>query len=110
MQSEYTYRPIRFFLITFLGTWIPGFIAAYFSYQPGMQAIELLLMISGLLAPFITTMIMIYGSKNKKLINDFWDRLRFSKINLKFLSVIFLLMPFVLFLATSISLLFGRSH
>jgi uncharacterized protein len=109
MQSSYTYKPVRFFLITFLGTWIPGFIAAYLSYQKGMEGIQLLFIMLGLLAPFITAMFMIYGSKNKELRKDFWDRLCFGRIKLKFLLVILLLMPFILFLATALSLLFGQS-
>ncbi len=109
MQMPYTYKPFRFFLITFLGTWIPGFIAAYFSYQTGMEGFQLLLMFAGLLAPCVTALSMIYHSHNKELKNDFWDRLRLSAIRLKLLPVILLLMPAAVFLATAISLLFGKS-
>ncbi len=52
---------------------------------------------------------MIYGSRNKGFIKDFWDRLSLNRIKLQFLPVIVLLVPFALFLATSLSLLFGKS-
>jgi uncharacterized membrane protein YhfC len=75
MKTETNYKPVRFFLITFLITWISWFIAAYYSYQEGMDGIQLLFMIPGLFAPFITVLIMISGAKNKPLRKDFWERL-----------------------------------
>lgn len=109
MQLSYKYKPVRFFLITFLGSWAPGFMAAYLSYQKGMEAFQLLFILLGMFAPFTVALIMIYGSQNRDLIKDFWERLRFDKIKLSFLPVILLLMPCVLFLATTLSLLFGQS-
>ncbi|EKE09811.1 MAG: hypothetical protein ACD_16C00104G0007 [uncultured bacterium] len=109
MKLSYKYKPVRFFLITFLGTWISEFIAAYFSYQKGMEAFQLIFIILGMFAPFIATLIMIYGSKNLDLIKDFWDRLRLYRIKVSFLPMILLLMPCVLLLATALSLLFGQS-
>ncbi len=109
MQPSYTYKPFRFFLITFLGSWSAGFIAAYLSYQSEMERIQFLFIFLGIIIPFIAALIMIYGSKNKLLVQDFWDRLRFNRIKLSFIPVILFLMPFVVFLATALSLLFGRS-
>ena len=109
MHSSYRYKPVLFFLFTFLGTWIPWFIAAYFSYQNGMEKFQLLFMFPGLFAPFIVAFLMIYRSKNKLLIKDFWSRLSINKIRLNYFPVILLLMPLVLFLSTAISLLFGQS-
>ena len=109
MLSTYTYKPVQFFLITILGTWIPGFIAAYISYQKGMQKYLFFGIFFGLFMPCIAALIMIYGSKNPELIKDFWDRLFLFRIKLSSLSVILLLMPVVIFLATSLSLLFGQS-
>lgn len=109
MKLLYKYRPIQFFLITFLATWIPWFIAAYLSYQKGMEGLQLLFMMLGMFGPFIAALIMIYGSNNKAFIKDFWGRLRFCTIKFSFLPVLLLLMPLVLFLATALSLLFGQS-
>jgi membrane protease YdiL (CAAX protease family) len=108
MQFLYKYKPVQFFLLTFLGTWIPWYIAAYFSYQKGTEAFQLLLFLFGMVSPFISALFMIYSSKNKELVEDFWDRVRFYKIKVRFLPIILLLMPGVLFLATALSLLFGQ--
>ncbi|HVM71623.1 MAG TPA: type II CAAX endopeptidase family protein [Anaerolineales bacterium] len=109
MKTQPTYRPFRFFLITFLITWVSWFIAAWFSYQPSMQGLQLLFMVPGLLAPFIAVGVMILGRKNTALRKDFWDRLSPKRIKPRYLPFILLVMPATLFLATSISLLFGRT-
>jgi membrane protease YdiL (CAAX protease family) len=109
MLLTYVYRPIRFYMITFLGTWISWFFAAYWSYQDGAAGLQLLFMILGLLAPCATALTMIYGSQNKEFKNDFWSRLCFRGISLKFIPVLLLLVPLALLLATLISLVFGQS-
>lgn len=110
MQSVYTYKPVQFFLITFLVTWISWFIAAYFSYQKNMDIIQLLFMALGMLGPFIASLTMFACSENKGLRKDYYDRLlSIHIIKLKYLPVLLLLMPMVLFMATAISLLFGQS-
>jgi uncharacterized protein len=109
MHIETTYKPVRFFLITFLFTWIPWFISAYFSYQSGMAEYQLLFMIPGLFAPSIAALMMLSGPHNKQLRTDFWDRLRFNRIKPSFLPALFLLVPFIVLAATAISLLFGLS-
>jgi membrane protease YdiL (CAAX protease family) len=109
MEIEPVYKPARFFLITFLITWISWFIAAWFSYQPGMQGLQLVCMVPGLLAPLIAVGVMISGANNKALRKDFWNRLNMKKIKLRYVPAILLIMPFALFLATALSLLFGQS-
>lgn len=109
MQLTYSYKPIRFFLIVFLISGIAGFSAAYCSYQKELQVAELLFMFATLVAPCITALAMIFGSKNNQLKDDFWDRLSLSRIKLSYLPMIFLLTPLILFLATTLSLLFGKS-
>ena len=66
-------------------------------------------MIPGLFAPCIATLIMLSGANNKELRKNFWARLSLSKIKLSYLPAILLIMPFALFLATALSLLFGQS-
>jgi membrane protease YdiL (CAAX protease family) len=109
MKTEYTYTPVRFFLITFLITWPAFFAAAYFSYQRGMEGVQLAFMVPGLFAPFIAVLIMILGVKNREIRKDFLDRLRPKKIKPRYLPAIFLIMPFTVLLATALSLLFGHS-
>ena len=64
-------------------------------------------MFAYLVAPCSIALTMI--SKNKELKKDFRERLSLGRIKLRYLPVIFLLMPLILFLATMLSLLFGRS-
>jgi uncharacterized protein len=109
METSKVYKPVRFFLITFLITWVAWFIAAWFSYQQGLQGLELLFMVPGLLAPFISVGIMISGKNNKAFRKDFWNRLSLKRINVRFLPAILLIMPFALFLATALSLPLGHS-
>lgn len=106
--SADVYKPFQFFLFTFLGTWIPGFFAAYFSYKKGMEKLQLIAL-SAFCIPFIVAFIMIYLSGDQVLIKDFWHRVFYFKVKLSSLAVIVLLMPVVVYLATAISLLFGKS-
>lgn len=103
------YKPIPFFIIAIFGTWLFQFIAAYNSYSKGKEKPMLFFGLVSLCVPAIAALIMILGSKNQELIQDFWNRLFLFKINIPSLAVILLLMPLVVLLATSISLLFGKS-
>jgi uncharacterized protein len=108
MKTELINKPVRFFLITILITWITGFAAAYLSYQKGMEGAAIMVMVPGMFGPLIAVIVMISGAKNKELRKDFFDRLSLKKINLGYLPAILLIMPVTLFLATALSLLFGR--
>lgn len=48
-------------MLTFLLTWLGGFIAAYFSYQPGKKGLHGLFMLPGLFAPVIAALILVRG-------------------------------------------------
>lgn len=109
MLFLYTYKPIQFFLFTFLGTWIPWFIAAYFSHQKGKEKLQVPFLILGLFAPFIVALLMIFGSTDHALVQDFFDRLLLYKIGLSSLFMILVVIPGVFFLATALSVLFGKS-
>lgn len=109
MNTSYTYKPVTFFSSTLIVTWVTGFLSAYLSHHNNLPTVQACLMAIGLFSPFVTAIIMIYSSKNKAFINDFWARLSIYKIKLTYLPIVLLLMPIVLLLATSISLLFGQS-
>lgn len=109
MKKEFVYNPIRFFVITFLITWISWFIAAYFSYQDGAKGMQLLFMLPGLFAPFISVLVMMAGAGNRDVPKDFVARLSLRRIKLTYLPMILFTMPIVVLLATAISLLFGQS-
>lgn len=90
---KFKYNSFLFFLITFLISWTFGFINAYFSYQNGMERVQILLMIPFILAPFISTLIMFWNSKSKIIIKDYLNRFGFTLIKLRFIPAIILLMP-----------------
>jgi uncharacterized protein len=107
MVLSYAYAPINFFVIIFLSTWTFWFTAAYLSYLRNRESMQFICMIAGLLAPCITALIMIHGSKI--LLGDFYKRLSIYAVKMEFVPLIVLLMPCTVFLATAISLLFGFS-
>ncbi|QQS58887.1 CPBP family intramembrane metalloprotease [Candidatus Peregrinibacteria bacterium] len=109
MINNYEYRPFTYFSIVLLITWITGFLAAYFSYDEVLSSYKIPLILTGMLIPFITAVSMIYGSKNKELIQDFKNRIfNLKLIKAKYWLVIFLIMPITVLLATLISILFQQ--
>ena len=107
MLTEYPYKPIRFFLIAFILSWIPWALSAYLSYQQGMSGYEMLFLYTGHFGPAVSALIVICSSQNRALQEDFRKRWNPLLIKLRFLPALFLLMPAILFLATAVSVLFG---
>lgn len=105
----YKYKPVQFFLSSLTISLTMGFAAAYFSFQPGREVLQLLCMFIMLCAPCAISILMVYRSKNTELQEDFTKRLQFPTINSSSLVLITLLMPAILGLATVTSLLFGYS-
>ena len=110
MTQNKLYKPVRFFLITFAITWISWFLAAYFSYQENGESIFVPFMIPGLVAPFLTALILILISGSKEMKKEFKAKLfDLRRINLRSLPAMFLLMPIVVVVSTLISITFGGS-
>jgi uncharacterized protein len=108
VKVGYVYKPIRFFLITYLISWVSWFIAAYFSYQK--MDIHGLFIIPGLVAPAISATGMILSSKNKNLKKEFVNKLtNFRLIKLSSIPTTLLFMPLSIVLSILISILFGQS-
>lgn len=105
-----TYRPVAFFLIAFLVTWTAEFIAAYLSYREGMQGLQDLFLLLGILGPFIATLIMFHRSKKPYLWRDYLDRIvNLWRIRAADIPVMLLLFPVVIVLSILLSLPFGQS-
>ena len=110
MNNKTVYKPTAFFLIAFLISWVFWSIAAYFSYQTGMEKWQVLFMMPGMCGPFVAAMIMIYRAKTPELWREYRDRLLdLKRINLATVPVILLLMPAVVLVSILMSLLFGQS-
>jgi hypothetical protein len=110
MKTNAVYQPGKFFLTTFAVTWISWFAAAYFSFQPGGEALYIPLLIPGLVAPFAVALWLILSSKSDELKIKFRaDMFDLKRINpLSFLPMI-LLVPAALILSIWLSTLMGGS-
>jgi len=110
MISNYNYKPIFYFFMTFLSTYALWFAGAYVSFQEDISHLYMLLMLPGLMAPFLISIVMIWTSKNSKLQKDFVNRLVNPRlIQLKMLPAFLFIMPLSILASIAISLLFGES-
>ncbi len=109
MPSSSFYHPILFYSIVMTAALILCPIGAYLSNHQKLRKLLFPLMIVGISVPCITAMVLIFSSHDGVLIADFWRRLFLFKMKLSYLLFILFLMPFVIFSATGISLLFGYS-
>ncbi|MEL4304322.1 MmRce1 family CPBP family CAAX prenyl protease [Methanococcoides sp. LMO-2] len=110
MIPNYDYKPGIYYLSTFIITYALWFAGAYLSFQDGGEALYMLLMLPGLMAPFLISIVMIIRSKNMDLRRDFVNRLiNIRLIQPKILPVFILLMPLSVLASIFISLLFGGS-
>ena len=110
MISNYKYKPVFYFSMTFLATFALWFAGAYMSFLDEESGLYMLLMLPGLMAPFIISLVMIFTSKNSELKKDFVNRLINPKlIQPKMLPVFVFLMPLAVLASIGISLLFGGS-
>ena len=109
MISNYKYKPLLYFSMTFLVTYTLWFAGAYVSFQDE-SGLYMLLMLPGLMAPFLISLVMILTSKNSDLKKDFVNRLiNLRLIQPKMLLVIFLIMPLAVLASIFLSLPFGGS-
>jgi len=110
MIPNYKYKPGIYYAATFIVTYVLWFAGAYVSFQEGRGGLYMLLMLPGLMAPFLLSLVMIFASKNSDLIKDFGNRLiNLRLIRLKMLPVFFLLMPFSVLVSIFLSLPLGGS-
>jgi uncharacterized protein len=108
-MHNYPYQPVKYYALVLLITWAALFLAAYCSYDESLAAYQAVLMLVGLLTPFIITMAMIFGSGDPALKRDFILRLvQLQLIKPRYWLAILLIMPLALLAATALSLLFGQ--
>jgi len=110
MQTQQPYKPLRYFIMTFVSTYLLWFTGAWLSFQPNNNGMHMLVMLPGLLAPFIISLIMLLRNPDAAMKRDFLNRLiNLKRIKLKFMPIFVLLMPIAVLLSTALSLLFGQS-
>jgi membrane protease YdiL (CAAX protease family) len=109
IKQSLVYQPIPFFFLTYFFTSTALLIATYISYQPSLEYLLFPLIFIGISGPTIAAFIMFAQSKDGRLWNDFLQRWRLDRINLRFIPIILFLMPCVVFIGITLSLLFGFS-
>jgi hypothetical protein len=110
MTSSYEYKPVQFFIITFVLSWIPWFIAAPLSTQDDMKVFASLIALLGLLGPSIAALYMILRSNNQALKKDFTKRLSSFRLwSPVYLLVTLLIAPVLSLAAIWLSLSIGES-
>ena len=106
---NFDYKPVKFYLLTFLISWAALFAAAYCSYSDALKSYTYPLFSLAVITPAALAIFMIYSSGNKYLKNDFRNRLTNLKlIKPGYLIFVLLLAPVAVMLSTGISLLFGQ--
>jgi membrane protease YdiL (CAAX protease family) len=113
MKKLPVYKPVQFFSIVILITWAAWFMAAYLSYQQNSNSSGSfsILMLAGLLPPFVTALGMIFTSNSQELKQNFYARLfDLKQIKPSSLPAIFLIMPLAVIVSVFLSwLFFGQS-
>ena len=103
--GNYKYKPVQFFALAYLFTWIFWIPAIFLP-----ESISPLLMLIGLMAPAIVSTVFIMASKSDALKQDFKNKIiGFYKV--KWLNVVWAVIVFAIVIVCSIllSLLFGQS-
>ncbi|AKB25202.1 hypothetical protein MSMTP_1733 [Methanosarcina sp. MTP4] len=109
MIPNYKYKPGIYYAATFIATYVLWFAGAYLSFKDD-SGLYMLIMLPGLLAPFLISLVMIFASKNSDLVKDFINRLiNLRLIAPKMLPVFFLIAPFSVLISILLSLPFGES-
>lgn len=106
---NYNYQPVKFYLLTYLITFVSLFTGIWLSYSDALTDYKYYFIIGAVVVPSVVALCMIFGSKNAALKQDFINRLTdFRLIRFKYWLAILLIMPGTVLLATAISLLFGQ--
>lgn len=110
MIAHFKYKPLVYFTLTFLITFALWAAGAYFSYQEEHYGVSRLLLLIGLLTPFLISLVFIFTSKSAEVKKDFVNRLfNIRLMRLSMLPAFLFLMPLVVLASIGISLLFGGS-
>lgn len=110
MSKEYTYKPKLYYAATFFATYVLWLAGAYVSFLENSNGLHMLLLLPGLMAPFIISLVFLSRSKDAGLRKDFLQRLfDLRLIRLRYLPVLLILMPVAVLSSIMISLLFGGS-
>ncbi len=107
MSTKPRYKPFRFFLIDFLLTWIPLWLAVAGINRKWFQFNIIFMAVAGISA-VPAALIMIYTARNRELVRDFWRRaIDPSLIPGLWWAITLLFVPLLMGLSVLLSLAFG---
>tara|TARA_R110002073_G_scaffold300789_1_gene468120 strand:- start:150 stop:977 length:828 start_codon:yes stop_codon:yes gene_type:complete len=110
MSEVATYNPTRFFVITFVVTWVCWFAAPYFGDPYNSDATFIVLMLVGLLTPFFVALYLTLSSNNDELKQVFFNKLlNIRLIRWSSIPLFLVLFPATIVVSVLISTLFGYS-
>lgn len=110
MNEAVPYQAARFFTLTFLVTWVCWFAAPYFGDAINSDATFIVLMLIGLLTPFLTALYLTLSSNNDKLKQTFFNKLlNIRLIRWSSIPLFLVLFPATIVVSVFISTLFGFS-
>jgi len=109
VDRTYHYRPVPFFVMAYVVTWLPWSVAAYADSQ-NSESYRSLFNLVGLLGPLAVALFLILSSSSEALKSDFRDRLfNLRRIRPLYLIVAIVMPPTVMGLSIWLSLWFGQS-
>ncbi|NCO50783.1 MAG: CPBP family intramembrane metalloprotease [Deltaproteobacteria bacterium] len=110
MISQNNYRPLFYFFTAFLVTYAFWFGGAYLSFQAQPGGLHMLLMLPGLMTPFVIALGLVVKAKNPQMRQDLRNRLTNLRLfRISSLPTFFLMMPLSVLLSILLSLPFGGS-
>lgn len=105
-MKKNVYHPVRYFLLTFIFTWVFYVTAIIFNSED----VSIMIMIFGMFAPATVSTVMIFKSKDKKLIKDFKEKsLNFKNCNPVSIGIVVLLTLIAVAVSILLSPFFGQS-
>jgi len=103
------FKPVQFFSLDFSLTWIPLWLSVFGIYY-GWFKFNIVFMTVASVSGTIAAIIMIYSSRDKSLIRDYWNRVvNIRRIKKSWWLIILFLIPAVNSIAILISVVFGKS-
>ncbi|MFT7652075.1 MAG: membrane protease YdiL (CAAX protease family) [Candidatus Azotimanducaceae bacterium] len=110
MAETIVYKPIRFFTLTFVITWVCWFAAPHLGNAETGDATFIVLMLVGLLTPFASALYLTLTSKNEALKKIFFNKLfNIRLIRPSSVPLFLILFPASMIVSIMISTLFGYS-
>ncbi len=108
----YTFKPVKFYVITLVCTWVFWISAAVFSHIPGESwyGVAMAFMFLGLIVPCVVAFCFVKKSGSKALKDDYEEKIfGFFRINIWNVIAAMIIFTLVIFASILVSLLFGES-